>query len=126
VEQRLGQSRDQPAHMRRVFRFEMQVVDEDQQHTACRIAHQPAGRRWQDNAFRCRHRRGLDGVERPATVHERKRVDGLRHTVLEHREVGLRQIRNEPSRLVARNDVGRDMSHGRPEGRRLWRRILRL
>jgi hypothetical protein len=114
------------AHVRRVLRLEVHVVDEDEEHAPGHVLHRALRR--QHDAFGRRHRRcrgRRQHVEGAAAVHERERRNGLRHVVFEHDEIVLREVRHEAAVLVARDDVGRDRRDTRPEGG-LGRRRRRL
>ena len=54
-------------------------------------------------------------------MHERERIDRLRHAILENREVAFRQIGDEPAARVTRNHIGGDVCHFSAKRRRLLR-----
>ena len=114
--------------VRRVLGLEVHVVDEDEDDAAGDVLHRPAGL-GQHDALGRRRRLG----RRPAAVKVRPPCtsandgDRLRHAVLEHREVVLGQVGDEPAVAIAGDDVGGHRGHRRAEcrlpGRR--RRLLR-
>ena len=107
--------------MRRVLGLEVQIVNEDQQHAAgrvCRPRRGAVGRMMPSGAG---GRRRVNGVECPAAVHERERVDRLRDAVLENREVAFVRSGMKRPFAIARDDIGGDVRHFGAKRRRLLR-----
>lgn len=113
----LGELSNDAADVRRVFGFEVQVVDEDDQ-DASRLARVGGtSRRRQHDAFGHNHLgRGLQQVEGPAAVDEHERLDLLFDAVFENHEIVLGEVGHETAVRVPGNGVGGDQGDAGPEG----------